>query len=92
MVTSAVPFQLITELLIKFEPVIVKVKEGLPADTLEGDKLVIAGTGLLPAVMVNGSELLFPPPGAALDTVTAALPAVAIIAAVIVAESCVALT
>ena len=72
----AVPFQLITEVLIKLVPLAVKVNVALPAVALVGDKLVNDGSGLL-AVTVNTIAALVPPPGRGVNTVTGTEPAVA---------------
>ena len=76
----AVPFQLITEVLIKLVPLAVKVNVALPAVALVGDKLVNDGSGLL-AVTVNTTAALVPPPGSGVNTVTGTEPAVARLAA-----------
>ena len=60
-------------------PLTVNVKLGPPAVVLEGLRLVITGTGLL---IVKVSVLEVPPPGVGLYTVTDAVPAVAMSAAV----------
>jgi hypothetical protein len=56
------------------------VNAGPPTAAVDGLRLVVAGTGLL---MVKVCELEVPPPGAALYTVTCAVPAVAVSTAVI---------
>ena len=73
----------------KLEPITVRVNAEPPAVTLAGDSEVNAGTGLF-IVKVCPPEV--PPPGAGLNTVTVAVPAVAMSAAVIDAVTCVALT
>jgi hypothetical protein len=60
-----------------------------PAVALEGDREVNVGAGLL---IVKLCPLEVPPPGVGLKTVTVAVPAVAMSAAVIAAVNCVLLT
>jgi hypothetical protein len=60
----------------------VKVNAGPPAVVVAGLRLVVVGTGLL---IVKVRELDVPPPGAGLNTVTEAVPATAMSAAVIIA-------
>src|SRR5438309_7585428 len=84
------PFQRTTELPTKLVPVTVNVNPGPPAGAEAGFSPVVVGTGLLPAVMVNVCALDVPPPGAGVNTVTAAVPATATSAAVIAAVSWVA--
>jgi hypothetical protein len=88
LVVSAVPFHLITELLIKLLPVAVNVNAGLPAVMVEGEMLLNTGTGLLLIVNVNAPEV----PTPLVATVILAVPAVAISAAGTVAVSEVGLT
>ena len=85
------PFQLTTEPLTKPVPLTVRVKALPPAVALAGARLVIVGTGL-GALMAKGFAVDVPPPGEGLKTVTWAVPAVAMSAAVIAAVNCVALT
>jgi hypothetical protein len=85
------PFQRTTELLMKFVPVTVSVNAEPPAVADEGLRLLRVGTGLA-ATIVNATPPEVPPPGVGLKTVTEAVPAVAISAAVIAAVSWVALT
>jgi hypothetical protein len=66
----------------KFEPVTLRVKPGVPASTALGASDAIAGTGLS---IVKVRALDVPPPGAGVETVTEAMPAVAMSAAVIAA-------
>src|SRR5919108_53171 len=70
-------------------PVAVSVKAAPPAVALVGDSDVSAGTGL---VTENVCAVEVPPPGAGVTTVTLAVPAVAMAAAVMTAVSWVALT
>src|SRR6266700_3881202 len=88
------PFHWRTEPLIKFEPITVRLKPAPPAVALEGDKDVTAGTGLLvtPALMVKDRENEVPPPGAGLNTVIWAVPAVPISLPRMAAVNCVLLT
>jgi hypothetical protein len=81
-VVRAVPFHWTTEEEMKLVPVTVSVNAESPESTVLGLSDVAAGTGL-PIVKVSGLEV--PPPGAGVVTVTMALPAVAISAAVMAA-------
>jgi hypothetical protein len=90
-VALSVPFHRTTELLMKLEPVTVSVNPAPPAIAEVGLILVRPGTGLA-AVIVKFTPLDVPPPGAGLNTVTLAVPAVAMSAARIVAVNWVALT
>ena len=90
---SADPFQLITELPMKFVPFTVKVNAGAPAVTLAGESEVMAGTGLVEIeLMVNTDTFDVPPPGVPLKTVILAVPETAISVPLTVAVNCVALT
>ncbi len=91
-VDRAAPFHCTTEPAMKLEPLTVNVKPGLPAAAELGLRAVIAGTGLADELMVKLSGADVPPPGAGLNTVTAALPAVVRSLAGIVAVREVALT
>jgi len=71
-------------------PFTVRVKAAPPVVALAGDREVIAGKGLV-ALMVNAELPEVPPPGAGLDTVTWAVPAVAMSVAEMAACNCVAL-
>ena len=73
-------------------PVTVRVKVGPPAVAELGERVVMAGIGLLAALMVKVSGLEVPPPGVGLKTVTLAVPAAAISEAGIAAVSWVAET
>jgi hypothetical protein len=86
----ALPFQFTVELGIKPVPFTVSVKAAAPAVAPVGVTEVRLGSGL-GAVMANAIAPEVPPPGAGLTTVTEALPAAAISAAVMAAMSCVAL-
>ena len=66
----AAPFQLTPDEGTKFAPVTVRVKSVPPAVALLGESDVSAGTGFVPAVIVNGRAVEVPPPGAAVNTVT----------------------
>jgi hypothetical protein len=72
------PFQRTAEFVTKPVPFTVSVKPALPAVRDEGLMLVVVGTGLLGAVIVNVCALEVPPPGVGLYTVTVAVPVVAI--------------
>ncbi len=74
------PFHWTADVDEKSEPLSVNAKAGEPATNELGAIDVTAGTGLL-IVKVRGLEV--PPPGAGLDTVIEAVPAVAMSAAVI---------
>ena len=76
------PFHWTVDVDEKFEPVTVNANAGEPATNALGAIDVTAGTGLL-IVKMRGLEV--PPPGAGLDTVREAVPAVAMSAAVIAA-------
>jgi len=83
------PFQFTTEPETKLVPVTARVKAAPPAVALEGASLVTPGTALS-MVKVFAPEV--PPPGVGMNTVTEAVPAVLMSAAVIVAVICVLLT
>jgi hypothetical protein len=67
-------------------PFTVRVKPGSPATAWSGAMPVRVGTGLL---MVNTEGAEVPPPGVGLNTVTSAVPAVAIMKAATGAVTCV---
>src|SRR5512134_2654879 len=75
----------------KFVPFTVNVNAAPPAVAEVGERVDSVGTGLL-AVIGNDTPPEVPPPGVGLNTVTCAVPAVAMSAAVIDAVSCVAET
>jgi hypothetical protein len=79
------PFHMTEDVLTKFEPLTVSVNAAPPTVALGGVRLVIEGVGLL---IVNESAADAPPPGDGLATVTLAVPALAISAAVIAAVNC----
>ena len=88
-VVRAEPFHLTTDPLIKLVPFTVRVKAGLPAVVFAGEMDIIAGTGLLPAVvMMKGKAFDVPPPGSGVTTVTVAVPAIVIRAAFTTAVNC----
>lgn len=91
-VVFALPLNFTTELLTKLEPLTVSVNAADPAAMVEGCSVVIAGTGLLAAVMVNVTAFDVPPPGAGFVTVTAGVPLLVTSLAGIAAVSCVELT
>lgn len=70
----------------KFVPLTVSTKAASPAVLLVGEMLVSVGAGLS---IAKSATFDIPPPGAGLVTVTDAVPAVLISAAVILAVSCV---
>ena len=74
------PFHRTTEPAIKFDPLTVRVNPDPPAIALEGFRLVRAGTGFN-GFIVKDNTLEVPPPGAGLNTITDADPAVAMSAA-----------
>ena len=91
-VVSAVPFHLITELLMKSAPVTANVKPAPPATAVAGLIPVNTGTALFPtAFTVKAEGLEMPPPGAGLTTSTVTIPAAATRLALIVTETCVVL-
>src|ERR1700690_4646349 len=71
----------------KLLPVTVSVNPVPPAVAETGLRLVVVGTGLLTALIVKVWAFDVPPLGAGLNTVTVAVPAVAISVAVIAAVS-----
>lgn len=73
MVTRSDPFQRTFEVVTKFEPVAVSVKELLPTSTVLGDIKLKVGDGL---VIVKLTEVELPPPGGGLYTVTGIAPPV----------------
>ena len=86
------PFHLTDEAAIKFVPLTVRVNCAAPAVILAGESEVAVGAGLLgTGLMVNAKAFDVPPPGVPLKTVTLAVPAVAISAAVTEAVNWVAL-
>src|ERR1043166_6676306 len=88
-VTRALPFHCTTELGTKPAPVTVSVKALPPVTAPLGASAPSAGAGLL---MVNVTAPAVPPPGAGENTVTEAVPALAMSVAVMAVVSCVALT
>ncbi len=60
----------------KLLPFTVRVKAGPPAVDDAGLMLVVDGTGLLGTLIVKAWAFEMPPPGAGLNTVTVAVPAV----------------
>src|ERR1043166_9075869 len=90
-VVRAAPFQFTTDPFTKPLPLTDRVKAAVPAVALDGDRLLMAGTGL-GALTVNVDPAEVPPPGAGLNTVTCAVPALVMSAAEIAADNCVPLT
>ena len=78
-VVRLTPFQRTTDALLKFVPVATSVNAALPATALVGEIELSVGAGLL---IVNVEAPEVPPPGVGLKTVTGAVPAVAMSAAV----------
>ena len=91
MVFRAEPLQFTTEPLTKPVPLTVRLKATPPAVALAGEMVVMVGTGL-GALIVKADAVEVPPPGAGLNTVTWAVPALAMSAAAIAAVNWVALT
>src|SRR5882672_4353831 len=87
-VVRSAPFQRTTDEPTKLLPVTVTVNAAPPAAAVLGDRELSVGLGF-GAVIVNVCGLDVPPPGAGVKTVTEAVPAVAMSAAVICAVSCV---
>jgi hypothetical protein len=81
-VVRRLPFHWTVDVETKFAPVTVSVKPDVPATRAFGVSDAIVGTGLS-IVKVRGLDV--PPPGAGVETVTEAVPAVAMSAAVIAA-------
>jgi hypothetical protein len=90
-VVRAAPFQFTTDPFTKPLPLTDRVKAAVPAVALDGDRLLMVGTGL-GALTVNVDPAEVPPPGAGLNTVTCAVPALAISVVEIAADTFVALT
>src|SRR5439155_1675655 len=88
-VDRSLPFHRTTDEAMKFVPVAVRVNPAPPATALLGEIELSVGTRLL---IVNVHALELPPPGVGLKTVTGAVPAVAMSAAVTWACSWVLLT
>src|ERR1041384_1801295 len=89
-VVRAAPFQFPPDPFTKPLPLTDRVKAAVPAVALDGDRLLMVGTGL-GALTVNVDPAEVPPPGAGLNTVTWAVPALVMSAAEIAADNCVAL-
>src|SRR5436309_15285739 len=85
-VVRSLPFQCTTDDATKFVPVTVNVNAALPATLSVGDRELTVGPGF-GVFMVKVCALDVPPPGVGLTTVTKAVPAVAMSAAVIWAVS-----
>ena len=90
-VVRDVPFHCTTEVDRKFVPVTVSVNAEPPAVALLGETIVSVGMGFV-ALMVKARAPEVPPPGAGVNTVTEAEPAVAMSVAEIAAVSWVLLT
>ena len=76
MVVRSTPFQRTTEPLTKSVPFTVSSKAKSPATAELGIRPEAVGTGLGAGFMVKVRPLEVPPPGAGLNTVTTAVPAV----------------
>src|SRR6266850_1973300 len=72
----------------KLLPFTVSVNAGPPAVADVGLRLVVVGTGLVAAVIVNVCAFDVPPPGAGLNTVTSAVPGLAMSVSEIEALTC----
>ena len=90
MVVRATPFQFTTEPLTKPVPLTARLNADPPAVALDGERLLLVGTGL-EALTLKTTAADVPPPGAVLKTVTWAVPELAMSVAVIAAVNCVAL-
>src|ERR1044071_4308902 len=90
-VVRAAPFQFTTDPFTKPLPLTDRVKAAVPAVALDGDRLLMVGTGL-GALTVNVDPAVVPPPSAGLNTVTCAVPALAISLVEIATDTFVALT
>jgi len=88
-VARSLPLIRTTEPLTKAEPLTVSVNPPAPTIAVEGDRLLMAGTGFR---TVNGIVAEVPPPGAGLETAIGKFPAAAVSPASICAVSCVLLT
>jgi hypothetical protein len=82
------PFQFTTDPATNPLPFTVRVKATLPATAEDGDNEVIDGDGFGAALMVKLELPEVPPPGVGLNTVTGAVPAEAMSAALIDACTC----
>src|ERR1700753_969709 len=76
-VVFAAPPNFTVEWAMKFVPLTVSVNAAEPAAMVDGESVVIVGTGLFAAVMVKVTELDVPPPGVGFVTETGGGPAVA---------------
>ena len=79
------PFHWTMEPLIKPVPLTVSINAEPPAVAETGLRLVVVGKGLLITLIVKVCAFEVPPPGAGVNTVTVAIPAVAMSAASIAA-------
>jgi hypothetical protein len=86
-VARSAPFQRTTEFVTKLVPFTVNVNAAPPAVAELGASPLVVGTGLLLALIVNVCALEVPPPGVGLNTVTDAVPAIAMSVARIAACS-----
>ena len=89
MVVRSAPFQRTFEVLMKLDPYTVRVRAPLFIVADGGLILVMTGSGLSAGLMVKVTPFDVPPPGTGFNTVTVALPAVAMSAALMLAVNCV---
>ena len=75
-VATALPFHNTCEVETNCVPVTVRVRAGLPARAVNGERELIVGTGFGGVLIVKLSALDVPPPGMGLCTVILAVPAV----------------
>jgi hypothetical protein len=83
------PFHLTTDPFMNPVPFTVSVNPTVPAVAEDGDSIVMDGAGLLGALIVKLKFSDVPPPGAGLNTVTCAVPALAMSDAPMAACNCV---
>jgi hypothetical protein len=86
-VVRSPPFHRTTEFVTKLVPFTVNINATPPAVAELGTSPLVVGTGLLLALIVNVCALEVPPPGVGLNTVTDAVPAIAMSVARIAACS-----
>lgn len=91
-VARSAPLSLTTEVETKFVPVTVMVNPASPKVLLEGEMLVVLGSGLSAVFTVKLCALEVPPPGVGLNTLILYVPGVLKSFAGMVALSCVLLT
>ena len=86
-VARGLPFQRTTESATKFAPFTVMVRPLVPACASLGVIVVMRGTGRSACLISNVTAFDTPPPGGGLNTVTEAVPMLAMSAAVICADN-----